>query len=223
MSSVSLAYSVARHLCTSTWRKKNGIAQKGYALRDARIDSMAASPGRRRCSGWRCVKAFVAILLVLNRPVFAYSVQTHELLIDLNWNRTIRPFLLARFPHATAAELEAAHAYAFGGCAIQDLGYYPFSNQFFSNLTHYVRSADFIQNLFKQAKNPNELAFAIGALSHYVGDSIGHSEAVNAAVAIEFPKLARKYGPRVTYDENPHAHVRTEFAFDVNQISKHRM
>lgn len=165
----------------------------------------------------------MAILLAVNRPLLAYSVQTHELLIDLNWNRTIRPFLLARFPHATAAELDAAHAYAFGGCAIQDLGYYPFSNQFFSNLTHYVRSGDFIQNLFKGAKNPNELAFAIGALSHYVGDSIGHSEAVNAAVAIEFPRLARKYGPLVTYDENPHAHVRTEFAFDVNEISKHRM
>jgi hypothetical protein len=153
----------------------------------------------------------------------AYSVQSHEELIDLNWKSAIRPFLLARFPHATDADLERAHAFAFGGCAIQDLGYYPFSNEFFSDLAHYVRSADFVRNLFKQAKNPDELAFAVGALSHYVGDTIGHSRAVNPAVAEEFPALAKKYGPIVTYDENPHAHVRTEFAFDINEISKHRM
>ncbi len=153
----------------------------------------------------------------------AYSVQSHEQLIDLNWKRTIRPFLLQHFPHTTEAELERAHAFAYGGCAIQDLGYYPFSNQFFSNLTHYVRSADFIRYLFREAKNPDELAFAVGALSHYVGDTTGHSHAVNPAVADEFPRLAKKYGPSVTYDENPHAHVRTEFAFDVNEISKRRM
>ncbi len=184
---------------------------------------MPGSPSPKTYPAWRLARAFLAFLLATNQPLLAYSVQTHEELIDLNWKGTIRPFLLARFPNASAAELELAHAYAFGGCAIQDLGYYPFSNQFFSNLTHYVRSAEFIRSLFRQAKNPNELAFAIGALSHYVGDSIGHSQAVNAAVAIEFPQLARKYGPLVTYDENPHAHVRTEFAFDVNEISKHRM
>jgi hypothetical protein len=183
---------------------------------------MSSSPSQKGAP-WQLARTFLAIFLAANQLLPAYSVQTHEELIDLNWKQTIRPFLAEHFPKATPAELEVAHAYAFGGCAIQDLGYYPFSNQFFSNLTHYVRSADFIRNLFKEAKNPNELAFAIGALSHYVGDSIGHSQAVNAAVASEFPRLARKYGPLVTYDENPHAHVRTEFAFDVNEISKHRM
>ena len=167
-------------------------------------------------------KLFLAVLL-LGQSLWAYSVQTHEQLIDLNWNSAIKPYLLRRFPHATEAELERAHAYAYGGCAIQDLGYYPFSNQFFSNLTHYVRTADFIRSLFREAKNPNELAFAIGALSHYVGDTVGHLKAVNPAVAVEFPNLAKHYGPSVTYDENPHAHVRTEFAFDVSEISKHRM
>ena len=155
--------------------------------------------------------------------MFAYSVQTHEQLIDLNWNSAIKPYLLRRFPHATEAELERAHAYAYGGCAIQDLGYYPFSNRFFSNLTHYVRTADFIRSLFQEAKNPNELAFAIGALSHYVGDTVGHLKAINPSVAAEFPNLAKQYGRSVTYDEDPHAHVRTEFAFDINEISKHRM
>ena len=170
---------------------------------------------------WR--KMFLAVLLFAQQSLLAYSVQTHEQLIDLNWKSAIKPFLLRRFPHATEAELERAHAYAYGGCAIQDLGYYPFSNQFFSNLTHYVRSADFIRSLFREARNLNELAFAIGALSHYVGDTVGHRRAINPAVAIEFPNLAKQYGPSVAYDEKPHAHVRTEFAFDINEISKHRM
>ena len=171
----------------------------------------------------RLAKIALLVLLVAVPPLPAYSVQSHEELIDLSWKPAIRPFLLARFPHASDAELEQAHAFAFGGCAIQDLGYYPFSNEFFSELAHYVRSADFIKNLFSEAKNPNELAFAIGALSHYVGDTTGHSLAVNPAVADGFPALAKKYGPVVTYDEDPHAHVRIEFAFDINEISKQRM
>jgi Zinc dependent phospholipase C len=170
---------------------------------------------------WR--KILLVFPLLAQGSLLAYSVQTHEQLIDLNWKGVIKPFLLRRFPGATEAQLERAHAYAYGGCAIQDLGYYPFGNEFFSDLTHYVRSADFIRNLFQEAKNPNELAFAIGALSHYVGDTVGHLKAVNPAVAVEFPKLAKQYGPSVTYAENPHAHVRTEFAYDVNEISKHRM
>jgi hypothetical protein len=162
-------------------------------------------------------------MLLSARHGFAYSVETHEQLIDLTWKSAIVPFLLRNYPATTAAELERAHAYAYGGCAIQDLGYYPFGNQFFSNLTHYVRSADFIQYMFLQAKDVYELAFAVGALSHYVGDTIGHRDAVNPSVSIEFPKLAKRYGPAATYEEDPHAHVRTEFAFDVNEISKHRM
>lgn len=103
---------------------------------------------------------------------------------------------------------------------MQDMGYYPFENPFFTNLTHYIRSGDFIDNLFREARNVNEYAFAIGALSHYLGDSIGHSVATNPSTAINFPKLEKKYGAIVTYDEDPHAHVRTEFGFDIGQLSK---
>ncbi len=131
--------------------------------------------------------------------------------------------LLARFPTLSPTELKRAHAYAYGGCAIQDYGYYPFAPEFFSNLTHYFRSGDFVEALLREARTPDELAFAIGALSHYIGDTIGHSVAVNRAVPIEFPKLGQQYGPVVTYDENPHAHVRVEFAFDINQLGKLRL
>ena len=153
----------------------------------------------------------------------AYSVFSHQELIDLTWKDLLQPLLLKRFPQTTQAELHEAHAYAYGGCTIQDLGYYLFSNHFFSDLTHYVRSGDFIKNLLHDAQTANEYAFALGALSHYVGDSVGHHDAVNPATALAFPKLERKYGAAVTYDESPHAHIRTEFAFDIDQLSKHRL
>ncbi len=152
----------------------------------------------------------------------AYSVQTHEQLIDLTWKNSIVPLLETRFPGITSAQLQEAHSYAYGGCAIQDLGYYPFGNPFFSDLTHYVRSGDFIDSLLRNARTPDELAFAVGALSHYLGDTLGHSEATNPSVAGEFPSLARRFGSVVTYEDNPHDHVRVEFAFDINEIAKHR-
>lgn len=161
----------------------------------------------------------MAVLLLI-QPAGAYSVFTHEEVVDLAWDSSIRPLLLARFPGATDDQLRQAHAYAYGGCTIQDLGYYPFANQFFSNLTHYVRSGDFVSRLLNDVRTLDEYAFALGALSHYFGDSIGHSDAVNLSTPIAFPKLERKYGPVVTYDEDPHAHVRTEFAFDIGQLSK---
>jgi hypothetical protein len=170
----------------------------------------------------RSVSSSLALLLAL---VFlasncsAYSVLTHEELIDLAWNDSILPLLLAKFPRATQDQLRDAHAYAYGGSAIQDMGYYPFGKPFFSNLTHYVRSGDFISWLLENASTIDEYAFAIGVLSHYLGDSIGHSEAINPATAAAFPRLAHKFGPKVTYGESPHAHIRTEFAFDVDELT----
>ena len=161
-------------------------------------------------------------LLACARPLSAYSLLTHEQLIDLTWHDSIAPLLLSRYPNLTPADLEQARAYAYGGCVIQDIGYYPFGDQTFSNLTHYVRSGDFVVNLFRNAGNANELAFAVGALSHYIGDNIGHAGAINLAVPIEFPALARKYGHIVNYAEGRHQHVRTEFAFDIDQIANHR-
>jgi hypothetical protein len=157
------------------------------------------------------------------RPASAYALQTHEQLIDLTWKDSIVPLLLSRYPNLTPAQLDQARAYAYGGCVIQDLGYYPFGDESFSNLTHYVRSGDFVANLFRNAHDANELAFAVGALSHYIGDSFGHADATNLAVPIEFPKLKEKYGPSVNYAEGKHQHVQTEFAFDINEIAHHRV
>jgi len=156
------------------------------------------------------------------QPAGAYSLLTHEQLIDLTWDSSIVPLLLSRYPTLTPAEIEHARAFAYGGCVIQDIGYYPFGDKFFSNLTHYVRSGDFVVNLFRNAGNADELAFAVGALSHYIGDSIGHSTATNIAVPVEFPHLRDRYGNTVNYGEGEHQHVQTEFAFDINEIAKSR-
>jgi hypothetical protein len=162
-------------------------------------------------------------LLLVCPPAGAYSLQTHEQLIDLTWQSSIVPLLRSRYPNITPQELERARSYAYAGSVIQDIGYYPFGDSFFSDLTHYVRTGDFIVHLFREAKDANQLAFAVGALSHYIGDNIGHSQATNRAVPVEFPKLAAKYGPVVTFGEDEHAHIQTEFAFDINEIAHHRL
>lgn len=174
-------------------------------------------------TSWLAGISLVLALLVCRQPARAYSLMTHEQLIDLTWQDSIVPLLLSRYPNLTPAELENARAYAYGGCVMQDIGYYPFGDRFYSNLTHYVRSGDFVVSLFRNAHNANELAFAVGALSHYIGDSVGHPEAVNIAVPQEFPKLGERYGPSVSYAEGRHQHVQTEFAFDISQIAAHRM
>ena len=166
---------------------------------------------------------FLALLLPWERIAAAYSLLTHEQLIDLTWKESIVPLLLSRYPNLSAADLDQARAYAYGGCVIQDIGYYPFGDTSFSNLTHYVRSGDFVVNLFRNARDANEMAFAIGALSHYIGDSVGHSEATNLAVPIEFPNLRDKYGSSVNYAEGKHQHVQTEFAFDINELVHRRL
>jgi len=155
------------------------------------------------------------------RPCMAYSVLTHEQIVDLVWKDRLEPLLKKRFPDATDDDLKKAHAFAYGGSLIQDMGYYPFGNKYFSDLTHYVRSGDFIVNLLHEASDLNEYAFALGALAHYSADNVGHPT-INKVVALEFPKLRKKYGDVVTYEDNPKAHIRTEFGFDLIQVAKNR-
>jgi hypothetical protein len=169
---------------------------------------------------FRC-SLVVVVIVTLAQVVNGYSVLTHEQVVDLAWKDHIAPLLMKRFPQTTPDELKKAHAFAYGGCVIQDLGYYPFGSKQFSDLVHYVRSGDFVANLLGESKDVDEYAFALGALAHYSSDISGHP-AVNRAVAIEFPKLRAKYGDIVTYEDNPKAHLSTEFGFDVTQVAKNR-
>jgi zinc dependent phospholipase C len=163
------------------------------------------------------------LLFLLFSPAFshAYSVLSHEQIVDLLWKDQLQPLLLKRFPLATEEQLRQAHAYAYGGCLVQDMGYYPFGNKYFSDLVHYVRSGDFVEALIRDSSDLNEYAFALGSLAHYAADNAGHPF-VNQAVAISFPKLRAKYGDRVTYAADPKAHIRTEFGFDMVQVAKNR-
>jgi Zinc dependent phospholipase C len=166
----------------------------------------------------------LALLLFLGWPAqsAAYGVLAHEAIIDSAWDANIRPLLLERYPQATKEELKEAHGYAYGGAIIQDMGYYPHGSHFFSDLTHYVRSGDFILALLRDAKDLDGYAFALGALSHYAADNDGHLIGVNRAVPLLYPKLKKKYGDLVTYEENPLAHVKTEFGFDVLEVAQGR-
>jgi hypothetical protein len=165
--------------------------------------------------------AFLLFVIACTRPSQAYSVLTHEEVVDLLWASNIRPLIEHRFPGLTEDQIKEAHAYAYGGSVIQDLGYYPFGSKEFSDLVHYVRSGDFVAEMLRQSQDPKEYAFALGALAHYVSDVDGHP-AVNEAVALRYPKLRAKYGPRVTYVEDKSAHLKTEFGFDTLQVAKNR-
>jgi Zinc dependent phospholipase C len=176
-------------------------------------------------NGWRllCGRAVALLLVVLicSGGSSAYSVLTHEEIVDLVWADQIRPLLLKCYPGLSEDQVKEAHAYAYGGAVIQDLGYYPFGSRDFSNLVHYVRSGDFVRELLLESQDVNEYAFALGALSHYASDIAGHP-AVNQAVAIEYPKLRARYGKSVRYAENKTAHLKTEFGFDTVQVAKNR-
>lgn len=180
--------------------------------------------GHREAFFVRAFAVVVALALSLGWPseTAAYAVLAHEAIIDSVWDDNIRPLLLKRFPNATEEELKEAHGYAYGGALIQDMGYYPHGSFFFSDLTHYVRSGDFVVALLRDSEDLNGYAFALGALAHYAADNDGHPIAVNRAVPILYPTLRKKYGDSVTYEEGRMAHVKTEFGFDVLEVAHGR-
>jgi len=168
----------------------------------------------------RAVALFIFVIACAGRGV-AYSVLTHEETVDLLWASNIRPLIEHRFPGLTDDQIKEAHAYAYGGSVIQDLGYYPFGSKEFSDLVHYVRSGDFVAEMLRQSQDPKEYAFALGALAHYVSDIDGHP-AVNEAVSLRYPKLRAKYGRFVKYAQDKSAHLKTEFGFDTLQVARNR-
>ncbi|MCB2408355.1 zinc dependent phospholipase C family protein [Hymenobacter lucidus] len=167
---------------------------------------------------------FCGVWALLLAPLSAsgYSVLTHQANIDSTWKRCLAPLLQRRYPGATEEQLLEAKSYAYGGSIIQDMGFYPFGSTLFTNLTHYVRSGDFVRNLLDEAKDRNEYAFALGALGHYAADLNGHPEGTNKAMPLVYPELAKQYGANITYVEAPKQHTQLEFAFDVVQVAAGR-
>jgi zinc dependent phospholipase C len=169
----------------------------------------------------RACYLLICSVLIVSQPLSGYSVLSHEEVIDLMWDSDLRPALLKRFPNATPEELKKAHAFAYGGSVIQDVGYYPLGNHKFTDMLHYVRTGDFLAVMIRDSRDLNEFAFALGALSHYAADSWGH-DAINRSVPIAYPKLRAKYDDWVTYEDDRRAHLNTEFSFDVLEVAKHR-
>ena len=159
------------------------------------------------------------VVLLVTRPADAYSVLSHEEVVDMAWKDRIVPMLQARFPGLSDDDIRRAHAYAYGGSVIQDIGYYPFGSHYFSDLLHYVRPDQFVNTLIRDSSTPDEYAFALGALAHFCGDMIGHP-AINQVVAQQNPPLEHRFGQVITYAENPTAHIRTEFGFDVVEVAQ---
>jgi len=169
-----------------------------------------------------CRLLFLLLLALPAAPAAAYSVLTHQAVIDSTWDQHLVPLLRQRYPGADSVQLTEAKSYAYGGAIIQDMGYYPLGVEFFTNLTHYVRSGDFVRNLLRQARTRNEYAFALGALSHYVADNVGHPEGTNQIMPQVYADLRTKYGPVVTYENAPIRHTELEFSFDVVQVAAGR-
>ena len=95
--------------------------------------------------------ALAAFLLFGSSAGDASSVLAHEASGDSAWDK-IRSLLLQRYPNATPEDMRMAHAYAYGGSLIQDLGYYPHGSHYFSDLTHYVRSGEFVRALIRDSR-----------------------------------------------------------------------
>jgi len=150
----------------------------------------------------------------------AYSVLTHEAIIDANWKTSIEPEIRRKFPVITPEQLKDAHAYAYGGAIIPDIGYFPFGSKLFTNMVHYIRTGDFVTALLEEAKDVNEYAFALGVLAHYMGDNFGHEIGTNHAVPLVYPKIKKKFGSLVTYADDHKSHSRMELGFDVLQIAR---
>jgi hypothetical protein len=206
----------------SIFNPDSGTAHRMMAaiLRDFTFRTTVKIHRRRFCRRTLLCALAASFGIALNCG--AYSVLTHEAIIDSAWDGAIKPLLLQRFPNATHEELRTAHAYAYGGSVIQDMGYYPFGSKFFSDLVHYVRTADFCRALIRDSQNLNDYAFALGAVAHYAADNDGHKIAVNRGEPLLYPKLQAKYGDTVFYDQNPGAHLKTEFGFDVLQVARGR-
>ncbi len=70
----------------------------------------------------RLLLAALVCVLLVPRPAAAYSVLTHEALVDVAWDDVIAPLLREKFPQATMEEIAEARAFAYGGSVVQDLG-----------------------------------------------------------------------------------------------------
>ena len=163
---------------------------------------------------------FLCIINFFPQNLSAYSLLTHEAIIDLSWKKSIEPLLLQKYPNSTAEQLLKAHSYAYGGAIMPDIGYSPFGSMIYTDFVHNVRTGDYVVALIEESETLDEYAFALGSLAHYLADNNGHLLGTNVAVPLVYPKIKVKFGDTVTYAEDKLSHSRMEFGFDVLQIAR---
>src|SRR5258705_4449905 len=85
---------------------------------------------------------FLLAVFFAARVCPAYSVLTHEEIVDLLWQDQIQPLLKKQFPSATDEDLRKAHAYAYGGAPLQEIGALPLCQKQLSGPVYPVRRRD---------------------------------------------------------------------------------
>ncbi len=104
------------------------------------------------------------------------------------------------------------------GAVAPDWGYVPGVDRFFSELSHYVRTADLARALLEMAATERESAFAWGWATHVLGDIEIH------------PVVGRACGERLFGDRNLRlnsavdvsTHVALEVGLDIVFLDRHR-
>ena len=94
---------------------KSGTATPSSIIKEV----LKSRCGRMRLSRlWVCSALACLCVATLPASSYEYSVITHEAIIDAEWETSIQPLLLKRFPNASPDDLRKAQGYAYGGCII---------------------------------------------------------------------------------------------------------
>lgn len=170
-----------------------------------------------------CVLGVFAALITLASPAWGYGPFNHLCVVDRNWDAVYKQIRAV----GQLNEVEAMDA-VFAGAIADDLGYYYFLNpdlKHLTNQTHYIRTGAWVDFLLRSARSPRnsnsalDYAFALGVLSHYAIDRMGHYYGTNA-VAVSLAHQQMLFGLRMTYERDPGVHTKVEAGFDVVSLSQ---
>src|SRR5947207_6138366 len=103
----------------------------------------------------RCASFVISFCLLTFSPEYSesFAILSHEAVIDASWDKAILPTLRKRFPNQSDSDYMKAKAYAYGGAILPDIGFFPFGSILYTNLVHYVRSGDFVEELLNEAQD----------------------------------------------------------------------
>jgi hypothetical protein len=154
-----------------------------------------------------CILGVFAALITLASPAWGYGPFNHLCAVDRNWDAVYKQIRGV----GQLNEVDAMDA-VFAGAIADDLGYYPFLNpdlKHLTNQTHYIRTGEWADFLLRSARSPNnswaavDYAFALGVLSQYAIDRMGHYYGTNA-VAVRLAQHEMLFGPRMAYERDAH-------------------